>query len=516
MVEINQKGPSPLVGFVVLREVMMIVERFKSIRFRLFVTLCISIVLIIFCLIIVNNVLLEGFYLYSKVSMAINTCEDINDYYNGVIVYDIDDKLEEIEMKNNIDILIIDSDFTVVYCNDLDIINSVNALGNFNLNLRTKILYTKENIVVQSIDENRNNKYLLLSAHLDNGYSTYIKIQVQPIKETVKISNNLLLIIGLLMIIIAAAIASVIANKFTKPIVQLNKITKRMANLDFSHKYRISDAEDEINMLGRNINEMSDKLELTIRRLRQNNTKLEQNIEEKSKIDEMRRQFISDVSHELKTPIALIQGYAEGLIENVNTDEESKKFYAEVILDESNKMDEMVKRLLELMKLEYQDRKFEDTTFDLTELIKEELRRQTVVLKENKIEVEFDETKKNMVFADQGYIEQVINNYLTNAIKHVENVNNIKKIIIRTEKKGDKIRLYVYNTGKPIPEEYINKIWGRFYKVDSSRNRNDGGSGIGLALVKAIMNNYNNEYGVKNYEDGVEFYCDINRSVKKK
>ena len=89
-------------------------------------------------------------------------------------------------MKNNIDILIIDSDFTVVYCNDLDIINSVNALGNFNLNLRTKILYTKENIVVQSIDENRNNKYLLLSAHLDNGYSTYIKIQVQPIKETVK------------------------------------------------------------------------------------------------------------------------------------------------------------------------------------------------------------------------------------------------------------------------------------------------------------------------------------------
>ena len=91
-----------------------------------------------------------------------------------------------------------------------------------------------------------------------------------------------------------------------------------------------------------------------------------------------------------------------------------------------------------------------------------------------------------------------------------------KKIIIRTEKKGDRIRLYVYNTGKPIPEEYINKIWGRFYKVDSSRNRNDGGSGIGLALVKAIMNNYNNEYGVKNYEDGVEFYCDINRSVKKK
>lgn len=495
---------------------MKIAEKFKSIRFRLFLTLCISIVLIIFCLIIVNNVVLESFYLYSKTSMAIEICEDINDYYNGIITYNINDKLEEQERKNNIDIMILDADFTVVYCNDLEIINSVNLLNNVNFSSRVKILYTRDNIVVQAVDENRNNKYLLLSANLDNGYSAYIKIPIQPIKETVKISNNLLIIIGLLMIIIAAIIASIIANKFTKPILELNKITKRMANMDFSQRYRISDTEDEINMLGRNINEMSDKLELTIKRLRQNNSKLEQNIEEKSKIDEMRSQFISDVSHELKTPIALIQGYAEGLIENVNTDEESRKFYAEVILDESNKMDEMVKRLLELMKLEYQERKFEDTVFDLTELIKEELRRQTVVIKENNIEIEFDENKKNMVNADQEYIEQVVNNYLTNAIKHVEEVNNTKKIIIRTEEREDKIRLYIYNTGKNIPEEYLNKIWGRFYKVDSSRNRNDGGSGIGLALVKAIMNNYKNEYGVKNYENGVEFYCDINRDIKKK
>ena len=221
---------------------------------------------------------------------------------------------------------------------------------------RSSIIYSQNNIVVQSIDESKTNEYLMLKANLDNGYITYIKIQIEPIKETVKISNDLLVIIGVLMIIIAAVIASVIANKFTKPILQLNRITKKMANLDFSQRYRISDTEDEINMLGRNINEMSDKLELTINRLQSNNSKLEQNIEEKSKIDEMRKQFISDVSHELKTPIALIQGYAEGLIENVNSDEESRKFYAEVILDESNKMDTMVKRLLELMKLEYQER----------------------------------------------------------------------------------------------------------------------------------------------------------------
>ena len=491
---------------------MKLNNTFKSIRFRLFGTLCISIVLIIFTLIIINNVVLETFYLYSKTTTAIHISEAINSYYNGIYTYSINDKLREQERTNNIDILILDDSFNVVYCSNQEIIDSVNILNSV-YNIRSNLVYSQKNILVQRVEESKNNQYLLLRADLDNGYINYIKIQVQPIKETVRISNDLLLIIGVLMIIIAAVIASIIANKFTRPILQLNSITKRMANLDFSQRYRISDTEDEINMLGRNINEMSDKLELTIGRLRSNNTKLEQNIEEKSKIDEMRKQFISDVSHELKTPIALIQGYAEGLIENVNSDEESRKFYAEVILDESNKMDEMVKRLLELMKLEYQERKFNDIEFDLIELIKEELRRNTVVIKENNIKVEFDEKKKIKVFADQEYIEQVVNNYLSNAMKHAEEKNGEKKIIIRTENKKDKIRLYVYNTGENIPKENINKIWGRFYKVDSSRNRNQGGTGIGLALVKAIMNNYNNEYGVRNLENGVEFYCDINKKA---
>ena len=154
-------------------------------------------------------------------------------------------------------------------------------------------------------------------------------------------------------ILISAIMVSVISRKFTEPILELNKIAQNMANLDFSHKYHISDADDEINNLGKSINTMSDKLERTINQLRSTNIELERDIEEKSKIDEMRKSFISDVSHELKTPIALIQGYSEGLLENVNSDEESRKFYAEVILDETNKMDRLVKQLLELMKLEY-------------------------------------------------------------------------------------------------------------------------------------------------------------------
>ena len=200
------------------------------------------------------------------------------------------------------------------------------------------------------------------------------------------------------------------------------------------------------------------------------------------------------------------------MIENVNSDEDSRKFYANVILDESNKMDEMVKQLLELMKLEYQDRQFDNKEFDLRELIKEIIKRQTMILEENKITVEFDDKDEVVVLADQKYIEQVVVNYFTNAIKHCTEKNNEKKIIIRTEEtKENKIRLFVYNTGEKISKDNLTKIWNRFYKVDMSRDREKGGTGIGLAIVKAIMNNYNNKYGVKNYDNGVEFYCDINK-----
>lgn len=256
---------------------------------------------------------------------------------------------------------------------------------------------------------------------------------------------------------------------------------------------------------------MSDKLEKTIKQLRSTNLELEKDIEEKSKIDEMRKSFISDVSHELKTPIALIQGYSEGLLENVNTDEESRKFYAEVILDESNKMNRLVQQLLDLMKLEYEKREFNNTTFNVVELEKEVVRKTRVMLEEKEAQVEFAGLDSLNVYADDFYIEQIITNYLTNAIKNLKEKNGKK--IIRIENtinaKDGKARIKLFNTGDNIQEEDINKIWNRFYKADKSRNRQVGGSGIGLAFVKAIMTNYKNDYGVINCEDGVEFYFEL-------
>ena len=247
-------------------------------------------------------------------------------------------------------------------------------------------------------------------------------LTTRDIHESTKILNYILIVIDFVIIIGSGILSSFISKKFTEPIIELDHIAQKMSNLDFSQKYEIDDTEDEINNLGKSINIMSEKLEKTINQLTVNNTELEKDIERKSKIDEMRKQFISDVSHELKTPIALIQGYAEGLVENVNADDESREFYANVILDEANKMDRLVKQLLELMKLEYGKREFNNENFDIVELTKEVIRKCNVMLEENDVKVYFNYENAIIANADAFYIEQILTNYLTNAIKYSKQI----------------------------------------------------------------------------------------------
>ena len=491
-------------------------EKLKSVRFKLFLVMCIVIVFIILCLILVNSVVLETFYMYSKTNTVRAVYARINEYYSSNSAnIDLDEELKNIAFKNNFDILIQADNNIIVFSTNRDFISSIDQVMDneaASSQDQTNIIYKDRDIIIRKVvSSNSSMNYILLSGNLVNDYKLYIRIPIAPIKESVRISNNVLIFIGCITIIVSGIIASVISKKFTDPILELNSITNKMARLDFSQKYVTKDVDDEINELGKNINTMSNKLETIIKQLRDNNIELEKDIEEKSKIDEMRKQFISDVSHELKTPIALIQGYAEGLLENVTTDDESRKFYAEVILDESNKMDKLVKQLLELMKIEYGKREFINERFDLKELIDEVIRKCNVMLKENGITINFRQEEPVYIYADEFYIDQAVTNYFTNAIKHAEEKNGKKEIEIRLEKLKDKnkVRLYVYNTGENIEQEDLERIWKRFYKVDTSRNRENGGTGIGLALVKAIMNNYKNEYGVANKEDGVEFYFDL-------
>ena len=493
---------------------------FRSVHAKLFITVCVIMFMIILFLIVVNSVMLETFYYYNKKVSSLELYEYIKQNVNSEKTESFHKELEKISVNNNFDIEIVNSNNEILYTTDGNFVENFGEIKEIKYKVkysifnRTEIMYSDDGVTIRRTQDKTNGiNFILLEGKMENGNRVYIRMPINTIKESANISNKSLWVIAIVSVSVSGLIIMVTTEKFTKPIEELNDIANRMTKLDFSRKYRIQDNDDEINELGKSINTLSDTLEDTIDKLKKNNMELEKDIETKSKIDEMRKQFISDVSHELKTPIALIQGYAEGLVENVNTDEESRNFYAEVILDEANKMDVMVKRLLELMKLEYEDREFNNKNFDIVELINEVIRTSNVVIKENNIEVEFKEKEPIIVYADDFYIEQVVNNYFTNALKNVEKIKNKKKIkiSIKQAKDENKYRVSVFNTGKNIDEENIPRIWNRFYKVDESRDRSKGGHGIGLSLVKAILNKYNNSYGVKNKQDGVEFYFEIDK-----
>ena len=483
----------------------------KSIRTKLFLTLSITIIVIIVLFILVNNIILERFYIYSKETSLLEAYRVINTYYNSEEESDIESKLQEMEVNSDFEILI-----TTAYNSTVYISNNDFMPGYMNIIIKREFLhnaseiYQRDKITInQSQDITTGYKFIYLTSTLDNGYKLFIRVPIASITESVRISNRILQLIGFFTIIISGVIVIIISKRFTDPILQLNEVAQKMSKLDFSTKYKETNINDEIDNLGKSINVMSNTMEKTIKQLRNTNIELEKDIEEKSKTDEMRKQFISDVSHELKTPIALIQGYAEGLVENVAKDEESRKFYAEVILDETNKMDTLVRKLLELIKIEYGSLEFNNSEFDLTELISEIIRRSQVMINEKNINLIYNKDDKVKIYADEFYTEQIINNYFTNAIKNVKEVDGRKEIVINVERKEDKTRVSVFNTGDNIKEEDLGRIWKRFYKVDESRNRQDGGTGIGLALVKAIMERTGNKYGVENKEDGVEFFFEI-------
>lgn len=487
----------------------------KSVRGKLFITLCVVVMSIILFLILVNSLVLEKYYQYTKSNTLKSVYNKINDYYNGKLqIDDIEDELDAISINNNFDIIIKDNDDIAVYLSNKDFLSNIRKIIDFwgmNRGQEYQIIEETEKIEIMNIrDTETRINYILLTGRLDNGYSTYIRLPISSIQESVRISNRFLYLIAGIVIIVGGIAIMYISKQFSNPISEISAIAKKMANLDFSYKYEVTD-DDEINELGESINVMSEKLEKTINQLRNTNIELEKDIEKKSKIDEMRKSFISDVSHELKTPIALIQGYSEGLLENVNTDPESRKFYAEVILDESNKMDKLVKQLLELTRLEYEKREFNNRTFNIVELEKEIVRSSKVMIDEKDAKVEFETEEKINVYADDFYISQIITNYLTNAIKHVKEVNGEKYIKITNiaipEK--EKVRVTLFNTGDNISKENLTRIWNRFFKADEARSREDGGTGIGLSIVRAIMNNYGTDYGVENKENGVEFYFEI-------
>ncbi len=385
-------------------------------------------------------------------------------------------------------------------------------LPGFGEDLKEKKLEKEtENYSIFSLyDARMESKYIELVGYLDSGEIILLRSNVESMQESVKVANKFLLYAGLASAVMISVVMFFVSRRFTKPILKLAEISKEMSKLNFDVKYEAK-RKDEIGTLGNSMNVLSEKLESAISELKSANNELKMDIEKKTRADEVRKEFLSNVTHELKTPIALIQGYAEGLKDNINESQEDRDFYCDVIIDEAAKMNTMVKKLLTLNQLEYGTTSPELTRFDLTAVIRAVLNSVEVLANQKEVTICFDHTEPVYVWADEYMVEEVLTNYVSNAFHHVDGE---RRIDVRLDPRGDCVRVSVFNTGSQIPEEDLSNIWIKFYKVDKARTREYGGNGIGLSIVKAIMEAHNRAYGVKNHVSGVEFWFELDHSAE--
>ena len=335
-----------------------------------------------------------------------------------------------------------------------------------------------------------------------------LRSPLEDIRSSAAAANRFFSYVGLGLAIAGAIIAWWLSRRITAPIRQLTVISDRMKSLDFSAKYE-GRGRTELDLLGRNLNEVSQKLEETISALRTANNDLRRDLDRRNREEEMRREFLSNVTHELKTPIALVRGYAEGLQDGVADDPESRAFYLETIVEESDKMNNIVQKVLQLNQLEFGDGSVSMERFDITAMIGNYLESASLLAQKSGVTLQFQQKDPLFVWGDPFPIQEVFQNYYSNALHHAEKE---KVIDIRCDIRGDLVRVTVFNTGNPIPEDSLPHIWEKFYKVDKARTRAYGGSGVGLSIVKAIMDLHHRDYGVENYENGVAFWFELDRS----
>ncbi len=463
----------------------------------------------------INNTLLEKYYMANKKDTLYSAYTGIRDAIDAGNIYSNEflGTLNKTCGKYNISVMLMDMDSQVSICVGAEkgvmqqaLLDNIFAKGDVKEDLEMSAGEDGAHYVLQNVLDRRTGvRFLEMWGLFENGNFFMLRSSVEGIQESVAIANRFLAYVGIAAAFASGLIIWYVSRKVTEPILQLTDISERMIHLDFDAKYT-GNSHTEVALLGENINKLSGALENTISELKTANNELKKDIEQKNKIDEMRKEFLSNVSHELKTPIALIQGYAEGLKEGINEDAESRDFYCDVIMDEAAKMNSMVKKLMTLNELEFGNDNVTMERFDIVSLIQNYMQSARILTEQNGITVRMEEHGPIYVWADEFKTEEVFMNYFTNAVNHA---TGEKLVEVKFSRHDRVVRISLVNTGNPIPEDSLDKIWDKFYKVDKARTREYGGSGVGLSIVKAIMNSMNQQFGVINYENGVEFWFEL-------
>ncbi len=516
----------------------------RSIAMELFVLFIGLLLLIMVALLCMNNAYLTRFYemrLRFTLKKAYHEVDAHVSSENGVDREYFENEFRSLERSGNIALVISDPEFDAV----IEVSREDDQVMAARLNAYSMGLDQADCVILEQgegyvIQKKPDGKYQMDFLEMwgvlpSSNYHFMMRIPMDSIRMSVKISNEFILYTILLTALIGIVLIAWLSRRIARPVKELTRLSERMANLDFDAKYT-SGGKNEIGQLGENFNQMSEALEKAISELKTANNELQKNLEEKTKIDDMRREFLSNVSHELKTPLALIQGYAEGLQDSVADDPESRDYYCEVIVDEAAKMNALVQKLLTLNQLEFGEDEVTMVRFDLAELIRGKVGASKILADQKCASLSYEGPEKLEAWGDEFKVEEVLTNYLSNAINHVDDADSghsgshqpsmpshaasegfpqagecVRRIVVsaRLEDAAEKIRVSVFNTGSHIPEEDLDQVWEKFFKVDKARTREYGGSGVGLSIVRAIMESFHQQFGVRNLDDGVEFWFEL-------
>lgn len=499
-----------------------------SLSKRLF-TITLSLILGIITLVyFAQAMFFEKFYSYKKTHSLVNEVSKFHDLYslhidsnspNDKSLYKAlkkfeDDNIAQIAITSlNGEIIYISSGFNgdSIVSDTLanffsDLINNRDLINDVINNNR--IRYT--NFYSESNNMQKIGVISPMSLKSNNDSLIFCVASIQSIEEASEVINEFFLYLFLAVIAVATLLAFIYSNMISKPLITLTYVANKMANMDFSVVCS-TDREDEIGSLAHSLNMLSNNLHNALMDLKDKNKKLKNDIEKERQIETMRKEFTANVSHELKTPIGIIEGYAEGIRDGIVKDKDAE-LYLETIIDEAKKMNVLVTNMLELSKLESGASKpnFED--FNINRLIAKVIKKHEPEFEAHKFNVNFTSSSPySYVYADAFQMEQVFTNLITNAIKYTPPGNDIN---INIEEGLDKFRLSVQNLGTNIPESEIDKLFDKFYRIDKSRERTQRNStGLGLSIVKNILKLHHSEFNIRNIDGGVEFYFYLEKIV---
>lgn len=495
----------------------------KSISKRLFLISFGTILFIVIFTMLFQIMFFQKFYLNSKSTNLANSVKTFVSYYSN----DINDPsalytaLNNFEFQNNSKIAIYSTDGTVKYIanpinSDSEITVTLNKIFNQLYNdpyYEKSILNSSEVFTTVLASSNTNSKYIVCMAPFTSSNNkTYIVIAVtsfQNITEATQVIQDFYKYIGIVVIALGLILSYIYSDLISKPLISINKTAKKLSALDFSEKCTV-ERDDEIGSLAKTLNFLSQNLYNALEDLKIKNAKLKEEVEKERRLENLRKDFIAGVSHELKTPIGIISGYAEGIKDGI-ADDESRDVYLDIIIDEAKKMDKLVMDMLELSKLENGKTDIMLSSFSLSKLTQKILIKNSVDINNNNLEVITNINSNYLVIGDEFKIEQVISNFVTNAIKYSPPEN---KIIVDIYEKDSVVNFSIENTGAHINENELSQIWTQFYRIDSSRNRTNKSFGLGLSIVKNILTLHKSNFRVTNTKNGVKFYFTLQKTLE--